>query len=189
MLALDQEWNYLRTAIEGLHDYLLSDQLYGGLSLPTSGIRTADLSRLTLGSLLLVQARLKPITSYDPRAGENLALLNRQVQDLRHRWQANWDRKALQEIPVRLQSWGKFLDECQEDSGPSGKVYPFRVRERTMLELLIHSLYNHPAEVVSLLEPLDHRLKSFFHWGAFIWEPELANGFPAVSFWFLYGRL
>ena len=58
MSGLDQERIFLREAVAGLGEYLISDNLFGGLSLPATGIRSAALSRLTLGNLLLVQARL-----------------------------------------------------------------------------------------------------------------------------------
>ena len=125
MPAFVQEWNYLRAAVEGLHSYLVSDQLYGGLSLPTSGIHSADFSRLTLGSLLLVLARLKAAALVDQQAGYELAPLNSQVQDLQSRWRANWDRKSTQEIPVRLHSWQKFLEECRED--PPQSIHASRI--------------------------------------------------------------
>ena len=207
MPGLDQERIFLSEAVAGLGEYLISDNLFGGLSLPATGIRSAALSRLTLGNLLLVQARLQAFCQPAPEdrashaqevtAAEKgkaalcaeLVRQEAQITALHRRWPANWERKVLQELPVRLKSWVEFLSEYWNDRPAQARVYPSQVRLRTILALLASERVDLPPGFQSQLDLMDQRLKGDLIPGPFVWEPNLAGGFPPGPFWYLYGRL
>lgn len=163
-----EDRRFLEAALVELKDYLLSDVLFYPL--------TAPLPRLTLGGLLLAQRRL--------HAYENVSPLDVQLDTLRTKWRAAWEKKAAQELGTRLTLWRNYLDDCREEEALLGN-YPREVRWRVMLALLSAELPQDSAE----LNALDLRLRAKFRTGAFIWDEQLANQFPQDDFWFLYGKL
>ena len=46
-----------------------------------------------------------------------------------------------------------------------------------------------PVEEIQLLDGLDKLLKSTFKPGKFIWEADIASGFPPQIYWYLYGEI
>lgn len=189
MPVLDQEKLYLREAIEGLEEYLISERLYGGLSLPASGLRTAAMSRLTLGNLLLVLARLRAGCPEGSAFKPELVQLESKIHAAQARWPANWDRKIEQEIPVRLKSWEMYLGEYWQDRPAHARVYPAQVRERAILQLLGDNRTGALSEFRTEIDGLDRRLKVDLVEAPFVWEADLAGGFLPDPYWFLYGRL
>ena len=112
-----------------------------------------------------------------------------QITALHQRWPANWERKVLQELPVRLKSWAEFLNEYWNDRPAQARVYPSQVRLRTILALLANESVEIPPGFRPQLDLMDQRLKGDLIPGPFVWEPDLAGGFPPGPFWYLYGRL
>jgi hypothetical protein len=58
-----------------------------------------------------------------------------------------------------------------------------------MLTLLISESERQQQADVDLLSGLDEYLKSVLEVDAFVWEPEIQTGFPAHTYWYLYGLL
>jgi len=57
------------------------------------------------------------------------------------------------------------------------------------LQLLMKDAEGIPAEEIQLLDGLDKLLRSAFKPGNFIWEADLASGFPPQVYWYLYGEV
>ena len=67
--------------------------------------------------------------------------------------------------------------------------YAFEVGRRVQLELLQGESETIPTSSFELLESMDLILKTLLIPGQFIWDAELQEGFPRVTYWYLYGNL
>jgi len=163
MPTQDEDRKYLQAALPELKAYLLSDILY----YPLGG----NLPRLTLGGILLAQRRLG--TPPDP-----------QFATVKETWRAAWTKKAAQETEARLTLWRNYLNDYRRDP-EQAENYPYEVRWRVMLTLLLPEAETSPAD----LPALDRFLRANLLSAPFIWDADLAKNFPQDEFWFLYGRL
>jgi len=186
MALLDKDWAFLQAAVPELEDYLLSPVLFWPLALRIGKPIPEDLNRLTLGNLLLTLARLN-VYPWDEGQKQTLSALQRQVEATRERWLANWRRKAAQEIPVRLHLWQQYLDECLGNGSGQGRAdFAYQVRQRVILHFLLQEVERPDAEHLDVLNMLDSRLRAHLPLNGFLWEAEIAPGFPKEVFWFLY---
>jgi len=90
-----------------LSAYLLSDNLYWPLSTKApSGL--SPFPRMTIGSLLLslVQTRALAVTTAQLSEVDRIEI---ELNTLRMRWRAVWDRKAHAEFDARVRRWKQFL--------------------------------------------------------------------------------
>ncbi len=168
MPTLAEDRRYFEAALAELKDYLLSDILYYPL--------TASMPRLTIGGLLLAQRRL--------HAYENASPLDLQLDTLRTKWRAAWEKKTAQELDARLTLWRNYLNEYRHND-ELADYYAHEVRLRVILGLLSAELGQEPDELIAL----DQLLRVKFHLGEFVWDEALSNEFSRDDFWFLYGKL
>ncbi len=181
MTSAEYDRAYLEAAQKPLEDYLHAQDLYWVIpDKPPKGERAFP--SLTLGNVLLAYTRLKA------RAPQEAEEVFRPIAALRQRWPAVWANKARREIQSRLQRWADYLREYEEDHGQAS-YYPYQVRQRVIVELLSQELDALPAAETTMLERLDHIVKTFFHPGPFIWDKDLAPAFPPQPYWYLYGHL
>lgn len=185
-MAFESDWIFLRTALPDLQSYVLSNELYWTLRPPARSPGGVQLPQLTIGNLLLSQARLAAL----PLTGDQQAefeKLRAGIQAVRTEWRANWGRKADQEFASRLNLWQQYLRELRGDARPSASFYAREVRQRVILELLQSETSSGlPAHGLDQLKMLDGLLKGAGRPGPFVWEPEIAGGFDQKTFWFLY---
>ena len=167
---------YLEAGIPELGDYLLSKELYWPIS-----SRGYTLPRLTIGGILLAQARLEA-------RGEWIVSLVAQLDAVRSKWRVAWETKAGREVQARLRLWSNYLADYRHNPENHADAYPHEVRYRVMLHLLLAELPATPAERESLSQ-LDNVLRTKLISGDFIWESELQAGFPRGVYWYLYGKL
>jgi len=185
--SIEYDLRFLQSGLEVLENYLLSDDLFWSLGIhPAPG--EPDYPQLTPGWLLLIRARLV--------GRESPAGLSHQVQEasrdldlLRMKWRVAWEKKAGQDSQARARMWRDFLHEYQENPSDHADRYSYEVRLRAMLELLRGEYQSKNKAEADLLAGLDGYLKSVLVVGEFIWEGEVARGFPLERFWFLYGTL
>ncbi len=170
-----QDRAFLAAALEDLETYLLSDELYYRASVPT-----ADFTRLTPGAILLVHERLR---GWKVPGLEKLSL---RLEQIRSKWRSAWEAKARREVRARSELWREYLIEVRLNPIEAGRLYPYQVRLRTILTLLLNDLDQPPPET---LIALDAELRRFFRPGPFVWEAALAWVFPAETFWYLYGAI
>ena len=187
MKTFEYDLRYLKEGIEELESYLLSEQLFWPLEARTEPGEAAY-PNLTLGNLLLVEARLKarPMTLAQQA---QLGALLPQLEQVRSRWRSAWSKKALHSLHNRLKMWRDFLDEYTKAPEAHADRYPYEVQRRVMLALLAGEAEQAPPEVNDLIGKLDALLRAVLMKGDFIWEPELQAGFPEETYWYLYGRL
>jgi hypothetical protein len=176
MPSSEKDRAYLEAAIPELKDYLLSDEVYWPVT-----ARGYELPRLTIGGLLLAQARL------EARGGRIESLVT-QLGALRSQWRVAWETKAGRGFQSRLRLWGNYLTDYRHNPEGNADAYPHEVSNRVMLQLLLAELPA-PASEREDLAPLDGALQAGFVPGEFMWESDLQSGFPREDYWFLYGKL
>jgi hypothetical protein len=181
MPTLADDQTYFRKGVHELEEYLLSKELFWPLTAGT------NLPRLTIGGLLLSRIRLRAWAFPTQKAGD----INQTEQDLtrlRAAWPAAWERKATQEVHARLARWQDFLMEYQRSPDQHEHFYPHEVQGRVILQIL----RNEPLRLPSAwqtLDALDLLVRRAWLPGAFIWEEDLTDSFPAAEYWYLYGKL
>jgi len=156
---------YFEAGLEVLKSYLLSKELYYPIS-----ARTADLTQLTLGGLLLTSARLGLTLgagALDPR-----------LESVRSEWRSAWEAKARREVQARSEQWKDYLGEARSDRSGMARQYPQNVRHRVIIALLGESS-----------DLMDNYLRRILVPGPFIWDDGFQGNFPQDEFWFMYGTL
>lgn len=168
--------SYLEAGIPVLGDYLLSKELFWPIS-----ARGYSLPRLTIGGILLAQARLEA-------RREPVPSLSNQLDGIRSKWRVAWDTKAIREFQSRMRLWSNFLADYRNDPENHGDTYQYEVRTRVMLGLLLDEIPQEEIGVESFNQ-LDETLRALLISSDFIWNADLESGFPREQFWYLYGRL
>ncbi len=184
--TVEYDLEYARAGVAELDDYLLSKELFWPLSGTPPGGK--PFPRLTLGGLLLALARLKA-RELSVSHNASFTRLEAQLDGVRSRWRVAWGRKAAREYPSRLTQWRNYLDDYAKNSSAYASAYAQEARLRLILHLLEPQLDMPSSAHLSMLAGLDLRLQAKFEAGEFVWEAELAAGFPPDTFWFLYGGL
>jgi len=167
---------YLEAGIPELKDYLFSNELFWPI-----GARGVSLPRLTIGGILLTQAQLEA-------RDERIESLMMQLDGIRSKWRVAWETKAGREVQARTRLWSNYLADYRHDPENHADAYPYEVRYRVMLQLLLTELPEPPAEQEALHQ-LDGVLRTNLSASDFIWEANLQPGFPREDYWFLYGKL
>jgi len=182
-MAFENDWLLLREALPELRAYILSADLYRPIRTGASG--GMRLPQLTIGSLMLSLARLKALQLTGQPAAE-LAGLSQNIDVVRQEWRANWGNKASREIGSRMNLWQQYLRELRSDPRGHSAAYPSEVRHRAIFHLLRDEANDPQAAQDEQLSMLDQILRGLSRPGSFVWEAELAGGFPKEDFWFLY---
>lgn len=167
MISHEKDRVYYEAGIEELEQYLLSAELYWPIR-----VHTVDLTQLTPGGLLLVQARLRGAMA------SGLGTLNLRLDAVRSKWRSAWDDKTRREVRARSEMWHDYLGEYRRDAASARRLYPQNVRNRAILTLLGEES-----------DSMDDYLRSVLLPGAFVWDASVQDGFPPDLFWFLFGTL
>lgn len=190
MPSIESDLSYLRAGADALQDYLLSNDIFWPIGAPAPA-GEPPLPQLTLGGMLLAQARLLAKTGSAKMSSQQqveLTNLEERLNAARGRWRVAWENKAGKEYGARLNLWRNFLNEYRENPENNAGRYSYEVSRRVQLQLLGKEGAITP-EQGEMLKGLDLLLKGIFQPGGFIWDDELAGGFPPETYWYLYGRL
>jgi len=188
MPSVRYDLGYLKAGLEILEKYLLAKDLYWPIGVsPPPG--EPPYPRLTLSGILLALARLKA-RELPGKIASEVADLERQLEIIRSHWRVAWEQKVGREFHARLNLWRDFLEEYRKNPANHRDRYIYEVGRRVMLQLLKNEAINleRPAEE-ELLSALDSLLDAYFSPGKFVWDADLAPGFPRQEFWYLYGNL
>ena len=175
MNSPEQDKAFFQSGLQQLETYLLSRELYWPIS-----AQTTDFTQLTAGAMLLVRERLRGWRT------PGWAELSAQMDAVRLKWRSAWETKSSREFHARSGLWKDFLAEARRASAESARQYPYQVRLRVILSLLLEDLRESPSDELAALDAELHRV---FRAGAFVWDASLEWVFPQESFWFLYGTL
>jgi hypothetical protein len=177
---------FLREAIIDLQEYILSREMFWSLHTKFHAPDGSHLSQLTLGNLVLSQARLAACQLSDVQEKE-LKTCNLRIKQLREEWLANWQIKEEREFGVRLNLWQKYLRDLRSDPRQNSTFYSQEVRARVILQLFFsEGLVKNVKPQAEQLQMLDQVLQGLTHPAPFVWEEEIASGFPNEQYWFLF---
>jgi hypothetical protein len=186
--SIEQNLSLLEMMVDEFDSFILSAQVFWPIS--QHGIRGASLPRMTLGGLqLLLDELAAQYPQMDSKQARQYDRLIHKVENLRGRWQSAIEKKALRELQARLNLWGAYLNDL-EDQPEWIENYLREVRNRVMIHHLIDILKHSPeleAEL-QMVSNLDHRLRDFVIPGKFIWEDSLQPVYPQEKFPYLYLR-
>jgi hypothetical protein len=187
MKSFEYDLHYLQAALDIFEKYLLSDEVFWPLNTtPPPG--EPDYPQLTLDGLLLATKRLEA----RQETGVQKNQLEEVISDLelnRSRWRVAWEQKANRCFRARLRMWKEFIEEYQNNPQENADRYAYEVRLRVMLDLLRSEIGPDNAVEIMLLQSLDDYLKKVLEQASFVWDAGLRSGFPAETYWYLYGRL
>jgi len=176
------ESRFLRVGLEQLKDYLLSNELFWNLGLPSK------YPQFTLGNLLLSAAQLGAASGLSAAQNRERQELLAELERQKKEWRSAWESKTQREFASRLQQWGQYLDELGQSPGQQGGYFKSEARQRALLELLIDELPPSEHVLKGELTLLDQRLRRYIEDGDFIWDKSVKEGFPKGRYWFLYAR-
>ena len=187
MPSAEFDLGYLETAVELLESYLLSKETYWKLS-ASSPPGEPGYPTLTLGALLLSEARIQARRLSSSQNQQRLAL-EKEIDRIRMKWRTAWGNKAREGFRSRLDLWRNFLEEFRHDPQENYDRYRYEVNRRVMLELLDAEAIDIPTSQQQMLTGLDRILAGLMVPGDFIWDEQLAVGFPPERFPYLYRAL
>ena len=178
---------YLEAGLDELESYLLSDHLYWnlGASAPRG---EPQFPSLTLGGLLLARQRLNA-RRLEPSDEHNFQTLVRRLELSQVKWRVAWEQKSQRSFHARLNQWNNYFADYLAQPEVYADQYPQEVRIRLMLDLLQRLAEPVNQSQLELLHSLDALLHVRLVPGEFVWEKELAEGFPKDRYWYLYGHL
>jgi hypothetical protein len=187
MPSPEYDLGYLQAGVNMLESYLLSSELYWTVGDRPPGGGPAY-PQLTLGGINLSLARLRS-RNLSVQNEAKFKSLESDFDAMRSRWQVAWEEKASHEFHARLFLWRDFLEEYRAQPANHVDRYAYEVSRRVMIQLLSNDAIKVPQVEAELLDGLDALLKSIFIPGPFIWETEIADGFPRSTYWYLYGKI
>ncbi|MCL4560822.1 MAG: hypothetical protein M1281_09435 [Chloroflexi bacterium] len=184
MPSKEEEIRYIQDGADEIEKYLISTGTYG----QALGYPGKDLTRLSLGGLLLIQKRVDGF-NFPHTQRMRVEAANQRIAEARDRWRGHWQQKAERELKERLSLWSSYLADYFLDPGEYFQEYAQRVQWRVMVQLLEGEAAHPLNEVQQSLSGLDLRLQSALLPGPFIWESDVEKAFPVKEFWYLYGSL
>lgn len=177
---------FLREASIDLQEYILSQEMFWTLHSKFRAPDGSHLPQLTPGNLILSQARLAALQLSDLQEQERKTI-NSRIKQLREEWLANWQIKEEREFGIRLNLWHKYIQDLRNDPLQNSTFYSREVRSRVILQLFFtEGLVKIGKQQADQLQLLDQILQGLTHSGPFVWEEEIASGFPDEQYWFLY---
>jgi hypothetical protein len=179
---------FLEASVDELGQYLLSKELYWPL-----GLRNlkgeAPFPRMTLGWMLLSEARQQGRSDLTDDQQENLARLSAEIAQQRERWMSAWRIKALLEFESRLKLWTLYMNELKREPQAQANRYPYEIQRRVILTLLQPYTQDIEEQKLVLLSGMDRYLRGALKAGPFVWETELEAAFSDPAYWYLFGQL
>ncbi len=178
----------VRAMVEELQDYVLGDQVYRTLVIPTE--HGQDRVQSSGGDLL---ARLHKLHGQEalltPEERRQLAELERQVEEITHRFRDQWRALLVRELKARLNSLKWYLDEYEADPR-SGRVnYPFEIRNRQRIAEIWKVLREDPPPgLADQIAAVDQRLRRVTVAAPFVWDDRVRAVYPQDEYWYLYVR-
>ncbi len=177
--------------VEEFEDYLLEDSLYRQLRIATSaGDRMPNMSA---GSLLETLQDLQfaaesgRLTSTQ---ADHVDELVDRFERLKTRHTVRYHEKLAWELKSQIDSWRWFLQDCQDKLSWCRDEYPFEVRLRNRIALLIDELGDAaPADQLARLQALDQDLREVFATDGFLLDDYLRDRYPENRYWWLYGQI
>lgn len=182
---LKQDLAILKSMISDMTNYLSSDVVFW----PAMQVGFPD---LTLGGYLMRQRRLL-ILAYLLSESEQSELkkINAQFNELTSGKVSTLEKKATQELEVRINQWHQNLQEYWDSEVIEKQYYRTDAEVRTMITDLIVMLGMHPyhldQQLVTRIDRLDAELEQNWQEDKFIWPEKWIPAYGKGDYWWLYG--
>lgn len=187
MPDIEYDLRYLEAGLDGLDEYLHSDEVYWPLQAASLPGEPA-FPQLTLDGLLLSSARLRA-RQLNFQDEARFQRMQNELEAVRSKRRVAWEQKASRNFRARLTLWRNFIEEYRDEPEAHADRYAYEVTRRVQLELLKEDARQRTEADDDLLNLLDTVLQALLNPGDFIWDPDLEQGFPPSPYWFLYGWL
>ena len=169
-----------------LQDYIVGNDLYRTVHVRTpEGDQTVQMSGgdvLTrIFRLAGEAARLTP--DQQRRFTTMRTAAEQTIYSLRTRFHALLNR----EVKARLDALNWFLDDASVDPKRARSEYPFEIRNRQRVEVILRELGSDLLpELKQQLQRVDGRIRVVAQPTGFIWDSQLELIYPHNPFWYLY---
>ena len=169
-----------------LQDYIVGNDLYRTVHVRTpEGDQTVQMSGgdvLTrIFRLAGEAARLTP--DQQRRFTTMRTAAEQTIYSLRTRFHALLNR----EVKARLDALNWFLDDASADPKRARSEYPFEIRNRQRVEVILRELGSDLLpELKQQLQRVDGRIRVVAQPTGFIWDSQLELIYPHNPFWYLY---
>ncbi len=171
---------------EELQDYIVGNQLYRTVHVRTpEGDQTVQMSGGDLLTRIFrlagEESQLTPDQQRRFQAARTAA--EKMIYSLRTRFHALLNR----EVKARLDALNWFLDDAAADPKRARGEYPFEIRNRQRIEVIIRELGDDlTPELKQQLQRVDGRIRTLAQPTGFIWDGQLEPIYPHSPFWYLY---
>ena len=191
MWKIELEEEILKEMLSNWEAFLFFKDIYWPLHLKQKDLPAQYKNiQLTAGRLLI---SIELLSNYSKDDNQN-SLSSKdnisQVTEMIDKWRANWEKKILKEIPVRVRHWQQIVNDIKTDRAYTNAQLKNDTQVRLMINLLLDQLdEDKRLEFEMLLEPFDQRFRSLTTTNEFILNEEFAEFFPTDQYWFLYRKM
>ncbi len=184
MWKVELEKEILKEILSDWETFLFSNEIYWQLNISNKQFSPAERRvRISAGRLLISSFLLQNTNRFN-----NDSIL-KQFLLLKNKWLANWQKKVIEELPVRIRQWNQFIHDLRTDSEFSQPQMNNQLQIRLMIGLLIDEIDESEREkFLQQITILDQKYKYETLEGGFIWDSESSEMFPPENYWYLYRR-
>lgn len=187
-------WNWLdelaivRASIPEWKPYLFSVEIFWPLNFDRKNpLHGPIIPRLSAGRLLLAMRILELLSRNDIKIKIACEEEINQISALMNTWRANWEKKIIQEIPIRSRQWQQLVNDMRSSGGVSVSVYKNQIYIRLILDLLFENANStEDLPEVQQLAMMDRILKIHTIPSEFVWKEDLKVRFREDHYWYLY---
>jgi hypothetical protein len=169
-----------------LQDYIVGNNLYRTVHVRTpEGDQTVQMSGGdVLTRIFRLAGESERLTPDQQRRFTTMRTAAEQtIYSLRTRFHALLNR----EVKARLDALNWFLDDAVADPKRARSEYPFEMRNRQRVEVIMRELGSDLLpELKEQLQRVDGRIRVVAQPTGFIWDSQLERIYPHNPFWYLY---
>jgi hypothetical protein len=176
----------LESLADELEAYIVKDDLYRTVRVHTpAGDQMVQMSG---GDLLTRLFRLsgerdKLSPDQQVRLDSKRVQVEKTIYSLRTRFHERLNR----EVKARLDALSWFLDECASDPARGRGEYPFEIRNRQRIDVILVELGSDlTPDLKAQISRVDDRIRLMVKPASFAWDPRLEPLFPRAQYWYLY---
>lgn len=176
----------LEAEVSELEEYIVKGDIYRTLRVQTpAGVRMVQMSA---GDLLTRLYRLEQERDLlTPAQQTRVNDLGKQARATIYSLRTRFHELLKREIKARLDSLNWFLDDVIGDPKRARTEYPFEIRNRQRIELMVEELAEDlTPELKNQISRIDDRIRLIVQPAEFLWDKRLEPVFPRERFWYLY---
>lgn len=176
----------LEAEVSELEEYIVKGDIYRTLRVQTpAGVRMVQMSA---GDLLTRLYRLEQERDLlTPAQQTRVNDLGKQARATIYSLRTRFHELLKREIKARLDSLNWFLDDVIGDPKRVRTEYPFEIRNRQRIELMVEELAEDlTPELKNQISRIDDRIRLIVQPAEFLWDKRLEPAFPRERFWYLY---